>query len=69
MFRVSSGSRFVSLFLITSLFGLGLFAVAQDANSDAGQSASTSPQGQGNQQGDPLKRPVGEKQKKKMRSR
>jgi GWxTD domain-containing protein len=64
MFRVSARSRFVSLFLITSLFGLGLFAVAQDANSDAGQSASTSPQGQGDQQVDPLKRPVGEKQKK-----
>jgi GWxTD domain-containing protein len=63
MFHVSSRYRFVSLFLVTSLFGFGL-AVAQDTNSNAGQSASTSPQGQGNQQVDPLKRPVGEKQKK-----
>jgi GWxTD domain-containing protein len=64
MFRAGSRYRFVSLFLITSLFGLGSFAIAQDVNSDAGQGVSTSPQGQGNQQGDPLKRPVGEKQKK-----
>ena len=64
MFRAGSGYRFVAVFLITSLCGLGSFAIAQDVNSDAGQSASTSPQGQGNQQADPLKRPIGEKQKK-----
>src|SRR5438132_4418347 len=62
MFR--AGYRLASIFLVTVLFGLGSFAVAQDLNADAGQSVSTSPSGQGNQQADPLKRSVGEKQKK-----
>jgi len=43
---------------------LGSFAVAQDANADANKGAAAPPQGQGNQQVDPLKRPIGEKQKK-----
>ena len=64
MFHAGSGSRFVSVFLLTSLVGFGSFAVAQDVNADAGRSVSTSPAGEGSQQGDPLKRPVGEKQKK-----
>ena len=64
MFRASSGCRLVSIFLVAALFGFGSFAVAQDVNPDAGQGVSTSPQGQRNQQADPLKRPVGEKQKK-----
>jgi GWxTD domain-containing protein len=61
MFRAGSGYRLVSVFLVTSLVGLGSFAVAQDVNSGAGQGASAE---QGNQQADPLKRPLGEKQKK-----
>src|SRR5256712_2013597 len=64
MFHAGSGSRFVSVFLLTSLVGFVSFAVAQDVNADAGRSVSTSPAGEGSQQGDPLKRPVGEKQKK-----
>src|SRR5882724_8822646 len=64
MFRSGSGYRLVSIFLVTVLFGFGSFAVAQDANADASQGVSAAPQGQGNQQADPLKRPVGEKQKK-----
>src|SRR5437773_1393328 len=64
MFRAGSGFRLVSVFLVTSLVGFGSFAVAQDVNADAGRSVSTSPAGEGSQQGDPLKRPVGEKQKK-----
>jgi GWxTD domain-containing protein len=62
MFRASSGYRLVSSFLLATLFGLVSFAIAQDANSEQGVSAS--PQGQENQKADPLKRPVGEKQKK-----
>jgi GWxTD domain-containing protein len=64
MFRAGSGYRLVSISLVASLFALGSFAIAQDVNADGGQGVSTSPQGQGNQQADPLKRPVGEKQKK-----
>src|SRR5207237_10815009 len=62
MFR--AGYRLASIFLVTVLFGLGSFAVAQDANADANKGAAAPPQGQGNQQGDPLKRPIGKKQKK-----
>ena len=62
MFR--AGYRLASIFLVTALFGLGSFAVAQDANADANKGAAAPPQGQGNQQVDPLKRPIGEKQKK-----
>src|SRR5437773_3854566 len=64
MFRAGSGFRLVSVFLVTSLVGFGSFAVAQDVNADAGRSVSTSSQGQASQQSDPLKRPIGEKQKK-----
>jgi GWxTD domain-containing protein len=64
MFRAGSGYRLVSISLVASLFALGSFAIAQDVNADGGQGVSTSPQGQGNQQADPLKRPIGEKQKK-----
>ena len=32
MFRASSGFRLVSSFLVATFFGLGSFAVAQDAN-------------------------------------
>ncbi len=62
MFR--AGYHLASIFLVTALFGLGSFAVAQDANADANKGAAAPPQGQGNQQVDPLKRPIGEKQKK-----
>jgi len=62
MFR--AGYRLASIFLVTALFGLGSFAVAQDANADANKGAAAPPQGQGNQQVDPLKRPIVEKQKK-----
>jgi GWxTD domain-containing protein len=64
MFRAGSGYRLVFISVLASLFALGSFAIAQDVNADVGQGVSTSPQGQGNQQADPLKRPVGEKQKK-----
>ena len=62
MFR--AGYRLASIFLVTALFGLGSFAVAQNANADTNKGAAATPQGQGNQQVDPLKRPIGEKQKK-----
>src|SRR5437868_11842014 len=62
MFR--AGYRLASIFLVTVLFGLGSFAVAQDANADANKGAAATAQGQANQQADPLKRPIGEKQKK-----
>jgi GWxTD domain-containing protein len=62
MFR--AGYRLASIFLVTALFGLGSFAVAQDANADTNKGTAATPQGQGNQQVDPLKRPIGEKQKK-----
>ncbi len=62
MFR--AGYRLASIFLVTALFGSGSFAVAQDANADTNKGADATPQGQGNQQVDPLKRPIGEKQKK-----
>ena len=62
MFRASSGFRLVSSFLVATFFGLGSFVVAQDANKEQGVSAS--PQGQENPKADPLKRPIGEKQKK-----
>jgi len=62
MFR--AGYRLASIFLVTALFGLGSFAVAQDANADTNKGAAATPQGQGNQPVDPLKRPIGEKQKK-----
>ncbi len=62
MFR--AGYHLASIFLVTALFGLGSFAVAQDANADANKGAAAPPQGQGNQQVDPLKRPIVEKQKK-----
>src|SRR5438477_10855308 len=59
MFRASY--RLASIFLVTALFGFGSFVVAQDANADAKKGTA---QGQANQQADPLKRPIGEKQKK-----
>src|SRR5256884_1034411 len=59
MFRASY--RLASIFLVTALFGFGSFVVAQDANADANKGTA---QGQANQQADPLKRPIGEKQKK-----
>ena len=62
MFRASSGSRLVRNFLVAMLFGLGSFAVAQNPKPE--QDVSASPQGQGNEKADPLKRPIGEKQKK-----
>ncbi len=62
MFRASY--RLASIFLVTALFGFGSFVVAQDANADANKGAAATAQGQENQQADPLKRPIGEKQKK-----
>ncbi len=63
MFRASY--RLAYIFLVTALFGFGSFAVAQDANADANKgAAAATAQGQENQQADPLKRPIGEKQKK-----
>src|SRR6266436_5426114 len=38
MFRASSGSRLVSSFLVATLFGLGSFAVAQDAKKENAKS-------------------------------
>jgi len=64
MFHAGSRYRLVSISLVASLVALGSFAIAQDVNADGGQGVSTSSQGQGSQQSDPLKRPIGEKQKK-----
>jgi len=64
MFHPGSRYRLVSILLVASLVALGSYASAQDVNADGGQGVSTSSQGQGSQQSDPLKRPIGEKQKK-----
>ena len=64
MFHPGSRYRLVSILLVASLVALGSYAIAQDVNADGGQGVSTSSQGQGSQQSDPLKRPIGEKQKK-----
>ncbi|OLB23464.1 MAG: GWxTD domain-containing protein [Acidobacteriales bacterium 13_2_20CM_55_8] len=64
MFHAGSRYRLVSILLVASLVALGSYASAQDVNADGGQGVSTSSQGQGSQQSDPLKRPIGEKQKK-----
>ena len=64
MFHAGSRYRLVSISLVASLVALGSYAIAQDVNADGGQGVSTSSQGQGSQQSDPLKRPIGEKQKK-----
>ena len=64
MFHAGSRYRLVTILLVASLVALGSYASAQDVNADGGQGVSTSSQGQGSQQSDPLKRPIGEKQKK-----
>jgi GWxTD domain-containing protein len=64
MFHAGSRYRLVSISLVASLVALGSYAIAQDVNADGGQGVSTSSQGRGSQQSDPLKRPIGEKQKK-----
>ncbi len=60
MFRVGLLRRLSSLSILASLLLLGVFAVAQEPNSDGDQSAK----GQDEQQTDPLKRPLTDKQKK-----
>src|SRR5438128_1207927 len=72
MFRVHVNlrSRLVLPFLLASLWGLGSSAVAQAGKSgNSDQPASVSPQGQGSQEADPLKRPISEKQKKENEKR
>jgi GWxTD domain-containing protein len=67
MFRVGTGYRvFLPSFLLVSLLGLGSMAMAQASKSDGDQSGAAS-QGQGgpeDQQADPLKRPITDKQRK-----
>jgi len=65
MFRVDFHHRLVFPILLASLLGLGSFALAQEGSSDTtDQATSGSAQGQGNQEADPLKRPITEKQKR-----
>src|SRR5580704_5249165 len=68
MFRSKGCQRVVWSFLCVAFFGFASYAVAQQDNtpkSDAkDQAASTVSPGQGNDDGDPLKRPPSEKQKK-----
>ena len=67
MFRVGVRSRvLLPSFLIVLLLELGSVAVAQASKPDTDQasSASQGQGGQGDQQTDPLKRPISEKQKK-----
>ena len=67
MFRVGVRCRvLLPSFLLVLLLGLGSVAVAQASKPDTDQASSAS-QGQGSQadqQTDPLKRPITEKQKK-----
>ncbi len=59
MSRVGLGDRIAIILLLISVFGLGLFAVAEDKKSDSNAAAE-----QGSQEADPLKRPISEKQRK-----
>ena len=65
MFQVGIRRYLLSLVLLF-LFGLGLSAVAQqDSKKSSGdQTAPVSSSGQASQEGDPLKRPISDKQKK-----
>ena len=63
MFWVNFRHRLPVIFLLASLLELGSSAVAQQGKSgDSDRATSGSPQG--SQEGDPLKRPISEKQKK-----
>ena len=66
MFQVGLQRYLLSSFLLMSLFGLGLSAVAQqDSKKGSGdQAAPSSSSGRAGQTGDPLKRPISDKQKK-----
>jgi GWxTD domain-containing protein len=67
MSRVGSNCRrWVSAALLVSFFGIGSFVVAQSDKdkADASDQASQSPQAPGTKEGDPLKRPISEKQKR-----
>jgi GWxTD domain-containing protein len=63
MFLVGSGRHLLSCFLLLSLFGLGGSAVAQQ-DGKKGSSDQASPASSPGQAGDPLKRPISDKQKK-----
>ncbi|MGA9039902.1 MAG: GWxTD domain-containing protein [Terriglobales bacterium] len=69
MLRSEGCQRVVWSFLCVAFLGLGSYAIAQQENAaksdtDVSPSASTVSPGQGNEDGDPLKRPQTEKQKK-----
>jgi GWxTD domain-containing protein len=65
MSRVDFHYRFLVPFLIASLFGFGSFAFAQSSNSSSTDQSTAESSGQKPEQaGDPLKRPLTEKQKK-----
>jgi len=66
MFRGDFRSRCFVLALTIASLGLGPAVLAQDnsSNSSAEPNASSSTQGQGDQEADPLKRPLSDKQKK-----
>ena len=65
MYQVGSRLRLLFLFLLLPIMGLGTAASAQEGKStDNSQPASTASPGQGNQQVDPLKRQVSEKQRR-----
>ncbi len=65
MSLVELGNRFFFSLLLAAFLGLGSLAAAQEGKSDdSTQAASGSSQGQGNQEVDPLKRPINEKQRK-----
>jgi GWxTD domain-containing protein len=66
MFQAGSHRYLLSSLLLLSLFGMGLSAVAQQDSKkgSSDQAAPASSSGQPAQAGDPLKRPVSEKQKK-----
>jgi GWxTD domain-containing protein len=70
MFWVNVRNRLPITFLLTSLLGFSSSAVAQEGKSDnSAQATSGSPQGQGKQEVDPLKRPISQKQKKENEKR
>jgi GWxTD domain-containing protein len=65
MFRVDPQYRLVLVFLLISLFGLGPYAMGQEGKSaGTDEAAPPAPQAQGEQEVDPLKRPISEKQRK-----
>jgi len=64
MFRSEGCKRVVRSFLCVTLLGFGVYVVAQQDDKPKSKDQAATSSGQGSQDGDPLKRPQTEKQKK-----